>query len=202
VRRRVKAISSKNAVDWFCALAVDALRVGVFPAVVTPFVRLLQVPYVRVAAIVATAFIARRMGGPPAGAERGVPHRDYGAAADGARRAGFGPDPPPEDRRGGAELIVLEGVSDAVWARIRQVVVEVHDVDNRLEVIKRMLAAKGFEKARRRKRGVGSAQTDETLDDFRVQIPLNWCRGVSTTHRIVEGGGVVIVESRQPHCCA
>jgi hypothetical protein len=46
----------------------------------------------------------------------------------------------------GAELIVLEGVSDAVWARIRQVVVEVHDVDNRLEVIKRMLAAKGFDK--------------------------------------------------------
>lgn len=45
---------------------------------------------------------------------------------------------------GGGELSVLEGITDGEWARIQQLVVQVHDVSGRAVVVRRMLAAKGF----------------------------------------------------------
>ncbi len=44
----------------------------------------------------------------------------------------------------GAELLVLEGISDAHWPRIKQIVVEVHDENGRLEKLTSMLRERGF----------------------------------------------------------
>lgn len=43
-----------------------------------------------------------------------------------------------------AEWDVLLGIRDDHWPKIRQVVVEVHDVDGRVESVKALLEAKGF----------------------------------------------------------
>ena len=39
---------------------------------------------------------------------------------------------------------MLKGISDEHWPKIKSVVVEVHDIDHRLEKIKKMLNEKGF----------------------------------------------------------
>lgn len=44
----------------------------------------------------------------------------------------------------GAELTVLQGIDDADWRRIFQLVVEVHDLDGRLQYIIALLREKGF----------------------------------------------------------
>jgi len=44
-----------------------------------------------------------------------------------------------------SELDVLEGIEDHDWEKIRQIVLEVHDSDGRLGVVKRMLKAHGYE---------------------------------------------------------
>jgi 31-O-methyltransferase len=44
----------------------------------------------------------------------------------------------------GAEEEVLAGIGDADWPRIRQLVIEVHDVDGRLDRMTRLLEAHGF----------------------------------------------------------
>jgi FkbM family methyltransferase len=44
-----------------------------------------------------------------------------------------------------AELDVLEGIEDADWQRIDQLVVEVHDIDNRLRQICELFHSRGFE---------------------------------------------------------
>lgn len=46
----------------------------------------------------------------------------------------------------GAELDVLESLSDQTWARVKQLVVETQDIAGRVEVIRRLLASKGFTK--------------------------------------------------------
>ena len=38
-----------------------------------------------------------------------------------------------------AELAVLRGISDSDWPKIRQIVLEVHDIDGRLAEVKRLL---------------------------------------------------------------
>lgn len=43
-----------------------------------------------------------------------------------------------------AELQVLEGIEDQHWPRIRQLVVEIHDQDGRLDRIRELLARRGF----------------------------------------------------------
>ncbi|MER6775167.1 FkbM family methyltransferase [Streptomyces bacillaris] len=43
-----------------------------------------------------------------------------------------------------AELDVLQGVPDHLWTRIRRVVAEVHDIEGRLDQVRKMLTAKGF----------------------------------------------------------
>lgn len=45
-----------------------------------------------------------------------------------------------------SELDVLEGIDDADWAKIQQVVMEIHDIDGRLEAIKSMLATHSITK--------------------------------------------------------
>ena len=50
----------------------------------------------------------------------------------------------------GAEEQVLDGIADADWPRIRQLVVEVHDVDGRLDRLSQRLAALGFRTTSRR----------------------------------------------------
>lgn len=43
-----------------------------------------------------------------------------------------------------AELEVLLGLADGDWPRVRQIVVEVHDIDGRLNRLRRMLEGRGF----------------------------------------------------------
>jgi hypothetical protein len=44
----------------------------------------------------------------------------------------------------GAELKVLGGVEPADWPRIRAISLEVHDIDGRVEQVRRMLEGAGF----------------------------------------------------------
>jgi hypothetical protein len=44
-----------------------------------------------------------------------------------------------------AEHEVLEGIEDADWRRIDQVVIEVHDTDNRLQRVSELLCTHGFD---------------------------------------------------------
>jgi hypothetical protein len=46
----------------------------------------------------------------------------------------------------GAEWSVLNGISEEHWSRIKTIVIEVHDIDNRLDKIKKLLDEKGFKK--------------------------------------------------------
>jgi len=43
-----------------------------------------------------------------------------------------------------AELDVLNGIEDEDWNKIRQIIIEVHNTENRLEIIKSILVAKGY----------------------------------------------------------
>lgn len=45
-----------------------------------------------------------------------------------------------------AELDILQGIDDEDWARIRQVVVDVHDIDNRLESVLALLYDNGLKR--------------------------------------------------------
>ena len=45
----------------------------------------------------------------------------------------------------GAELEVMEGLDDADWRRVRQTVIEVQDLDGRLDAVRGILDAQGFE---------------------------------------------------------
>jgi FkbM family methyltransferase len=45
----------------------------------------------------------------------------------------------------GSEMEVLEGIADEDWPRLRQLVIEVHDVGGRLERIRTLLDARGFD---------------------------------------------------------
>ena len=44
----------------------------------------------------------------------------------------------------GAEWLVLQGIDDGTWARIRQLVVEVHNIDGRVNKVAQLLRDKGF----------------------------------------------------------
>ena len=44
-----------------------------------------------------------------------------------------------------SELDVLRGIEEADWSKVRQLVIEVHDRDNRLETIKALLATHDFD---------------------------------------------------------
>jgi FkbM family methyltransferase len=46
----------------------------------------------------------------------------------------------------GAELLALKSISESDWDKVKQVVVEVHDADGRLEYVLNMLREKGFTK--------------------------------------------------------
>lgn len=47
----------------------------------------------------------------------------------------------------GSELDILMGIEAQDWPKVRQLVVEVHDVDGRVDVIRSMLAARGYQVA-------------------------------------------------------
>jgi FkbM family methyltransferase len=44
----------------------------------------------------------------------------------------------------GAEWSVLKGISNSDWPKIKSLVIEVHDIDNRLENVRKLLSEKGF----------------------------------------------------------
>jgi hypothetical protein len=44
----------------------------------------------------------------------------------------------------GAEWLVLQGIDDETWARIRQLIVEVHNVDGRVKEVTQLLRDRGF----------------------------------------------------------
>src|SRR5436305_4176844 len=43
-----------------------------------------------------------------------------------------------------SELDVLRGIAEEDWSRIGQIVIEVHDLDGRLETVRSLLEGKGF----------------------------------------------------------
>jgi FkbM family methyltransferase len=45
----------------------------------------------------------------------------------------------------GSEMEVLEGIADEDWPRLRQLVIEVHDIGGRVERIRMLLEARGFD---------------------------------------------------------
>lgn len=45
----------------------------------------------------------------------------------------------------GAEWDVLQGMSDSLWSGVQQVVMEAHDVDDRIEQIRQLLRSRGFQ---------------------------------------------------------
>ena len=45
----------------------------------------------------------------------------------------------------GSELLVLQGLDDLCWSRIRQLVAEVYDIDGRLRAFTDLLSARGFD---------------------------------------------------------
>jgi hypothetical protein len=45
----------------------------------------------------------------------------------------------------GAELDVLRGIDEADWPKIRAVIAEVHDVDGRVDAVRRLLEDRGFD---------------------------------------------------------
>jgi hypothetical protein len=44
----------------------------------------------------------------------------------------------------GAEWDVLTGIKEADWLRIKSIVIEVHDTENRVQKVKELFAKKGF----------------------------------------------------------
>ena len=46
----------------------------------------------------------------------------------------------------GAEWDVLTGISDNDWLKIKSIVIEVHNIENRLQKVKDLFALKGFTK--------------------------------------------------------
>ncbi|HEX6101030.1 MAG TPA: amino acid adenylation domain-containing protein [Thermoanaerobaculia bacterium] len=56
------------------------------------------------------------------------------------------------------ELDVLNGIHESDWSKIRQLVIEVHDVSGRLAEIAEMLAARGFEAHHEQSRSLESTQ--------------------------------------------
>ena len=44
----------------------------------------------------------------------------------------------------GAELSVLLGIKDEHWPMVKSAVIEIHDIDNRLEIVKQLLTKHGF----------------------------------------------------------
>ena len=54
----------------------------------------------------------------------------------------------------GAELMVLKSISREAFSRIRQIVIEVHDIDDRTRVITEMLKENGFDVTRDTERGL------------------------------------------------
>jgi hypothetical protein len=59
-----------------------------------------------------------------------------------------------------AELDVLHGIAVEDWPKIRQVVVEVHDLDRRIETATRMLTAAGLRRV--------SVEQPPTLKDTNI----------------------------------
>ncbi|BAZ45716.1 methyltransferase FkbM family protein [Chondrocystis sp. NIES-4102] len=43
-----------------------------------------------------------------------------------------------------AELDVIEGIKEEYWAKIQQIVMEVHNINNRLQKIIKLLKSQGF----------------------------------------------------------
>jgi hypothetical protein len=43
-----------------------------------------------------------------------------------------------------AELEVMEGIEAGHWPRIRQLVVEIHDIDGRVEKVRSLLTSRGY----------------------------------------------------------
>lgn len=43
-----------------------------------------------------------------------------------------------------AELNVLKGIGEETWKKIKQIAIEVHDIDDRIETVKQMLIQRGF----------------------------------------------------------
>ena len=46
----------------------------------------------------------------------------------------------------GAEWSVLKGINDEDWSKIKSLVIEVHDIEGRLENVRKLLQNKGFTK--------------------------------------------------------
>jgi len=147
----VKECAEKNAVEWICGLIIDGQRLGEIPFIFSPLIKLLHVHYLRV--LVLLVFLpvglwvaAWKIGGTLSA--RSITCKivtvDEMLKTLGAPTSGK-IDLLKIDVEG-AEMDVLEGISDELWSRIDQAVIEIHDLHGRADKIKRLLASKGFTK--------------------------------------------------------
>lgn len=141
--------ASKDTIDWIHALVLDGVTSGNFPSFLRPWCTAMSIPYVRIVVfllsipflMLSTAWI---LGSalPKVSLKCRIISVDTMLKELGAPATG--PIHLMKIDVEGAELEVLDGMSDSVWERVQQIVVEVHNIDNRVDKIRKMLASKGF----------------------------------------------------------
>lgn len=148
----VASAASKDVIDWIRGLILDGVRGGKYPAVpLKQICFFMGVPYLRVVMTIwITPLLILAAAWYTAGS---IPKRNIKCrvvtmeqllAEQHAPKSG--PIHLVKVDVEGAEMDVLEGISDALWSRIQQLVVEVHNIDGRVEKVRRLLASKGFSK--------------------------------------------------------
>lgn len=146
----VASAASKDAVDWLRGLLLDGIRGGTIPSFpIKTVCILLGVPYFRFVVLVAILpflilGIAWFKGGelPKRRLTARITTMDTFLKELGAPASG--PIHLLKVDVEGAELDVLEGMSEQLWARVQQLVVETHNIDNRVDRVRKLLVSKGF----------------------------------------------------------
>lgn len=141
--------ASKDTIGWIRALVLDGITSGAFSPVFTPWCAAMAIPYVRVLVfilsipflILSTCWIVG-CSLPKVMLKCRIISVDTMLKELGAPASG--PIHLMKIDVEGAELEVLDGMSDNVWDRVQQLVVEVHNIDGRVDKIRKMLASKGF----------------------------------------------------------
>jgi amino acid adenylation domain-containing protein/FkbM family methyltransferase len=88
------------------------------------------------------------------------------------------------------ELDVLKGIKDSHWSKIRQLVIEVHDVSGRLAEITGMLKARGYEVAYEASQSLESTAL-YNLYAFRPAVEKSATNGHGTVEQAVAEGQIV-----------
>ncbi|CUG89088.1 methyltransferase, putative [Bodo saltans] len=141
--------ASKGFLDWIYALVVDGVTSGTFPSFLKPWCTAMSIPYVRIVVfLLSIPFLTLSTAWIIGSTLPKILLKCRIISVDTMLKELDAPATGPIHLMKidveGAELEVLDGMSDSVWERVQQLVVEVHNIDGRVEKIRRMLASKGF----------------------------------------------------------